>query len=87
MQFFKIGLTSESSANFFRSLVRDTMALRDKENIHRPDMIQLLMQAKKGALHHENLKNEETNDGAGFATVAESHTTKTHTTKRSKYSN
>lgn len=66
-------------------MVGDTIALREKENIHRPDMIHLLMQAKKGALRHEVSKNENHNDDnvdAGFATVAESHVTKSHTTKR-----
>ncbi|XP_026475344.1 cytochrome P450 9e2-like [Ctenocephalides felis] len=85
MKFFKIALADDESSNFFRSLVGDTIALREKENIHRPDMIQLLMQAKKGALRHEVPKNEDHNDDnvdAGFATVAESHVTKSHTTKR-----
>jgi len=45
------------------------MATREKEGIIRPDMIHLLMEAKKG-----NLKYEESqqNSDAGFATVEES---------------
>ena len=39
---------------FFRSLVLDTIATRDREGIVRPDMLQLLMQAKKGMLHEDN---------------------------------
>jgi cytochrome P450 family 9 len=40
--------------NFFRSLLLDTIATREREGIVRPDMLQLLMQAKKGTLHEEN---------------------------------
>jgi cytochrome P450 family 9 len=39
---------------FFRSLVLDTIATREREGIVRPDMLQLLMQAKKGTLHEDN---------------------------------
>lgn len=56
-------------AKFFRSLVHDTMAVREKEGIVRPDMIHLLMQARKGALQHE-VTNDGVNDG--FATAADS---------------
>lgn len=64
-----ITLLERNVANFFRSLVHDTMAVREKEGIVRPDMIHLLMQARKGAL-----QNEATNDGSydGFATAADS---------------
>lgn len=55
------------------------MTLREKENILRPDMIQLLMQAKQGALKNDD--KEEAAD-AGFATASESQTTKPHTIKR-----
>lgn len=38
---------------FFRSIVHETVSSREKENVVRPDMIQLLMQAKKGVLKDE----------------------------------
>lgn len=46
----------------------DTIEKRTKENIIRPDMIHLLMEARKGNLKHESKTDEST----GFATVEES---------------
>jgi len=45
---------SSSVVNFFRSLVHNTMSVRDERGIVRPDMIHLLMQAKKGTLHADD---------------------------------
>lgn len=56
------------------------MSIREKEGIVRPDMINLLMQARKGALKHD--ANEEIVDDAGFATVQESVIGKTQLPKR-----
>ncbi|KAJ8953903.1 hypothetical protein NQ318_019143, partial [Aromia moschata] len=56
--------------NFFRELVKDTMAFREKEHIVRPDMIHLLMEARKGRLKHDTEKHHE-ND-TGFATAQDS---------------
>jgi cytochrome P450 family 9 len=39
---------------FFRTLVLDTVATREREGIVRPDMLQLLIEAKKGTLHDEH---------------------------------
>ncbi|XP_055699429.1 probable cytochrome P450 9f2 [Phlebotomus papatasi] len=61
-------LNPEKESNFFRSLVTDAMKYREQQNIIRPDMINLLMEAKKGKLNHT--KTEK--DTAGFATVDES---------------
>ncbi|XP_055696967.1 probable cytochrome P450 9f2 isoform X3 [Phlebotomus papatasi] len=58
----------DKDTNFFRSLVTDAMKYREQQNIVRPDMIHLLMEAKKGKLNHA--KTEK--DTAGFATVDES---------------
>jgi hypothetical protein len=41
---------SNSVVNFFRSLVHNTMSTREEKGILRPDMIQLLMEAKKETL-------------------------------------
>lgn len=60
-------------SNYFRSLVLDTMETRDKQGIHRPDMINLLMQVRKGKYAQNN---EERTDDDGFATVDESQTGK-----------
>lgn len=70
MNFLKIRLYSEEVINFFRDLIRRTIELREKENIYRPDMIHLLMEAKKGKLVYEEKTNDDAD--AGFATVVES---------------
>lgn len=46
----------------------ETIVTREKANIVRPDMINLLIEAKKGQLKHERQSDED----AGFATVQES---------------
>lgn len=55
--------------NFFKNIVMDTIRQRELQNIFRPDMINILLQIRKGTLNKENQKSvtEET----GFATVQE----------------
>lgn len=65
----KIKLFDDDFTNEFRSMILDTMNTRKAHNIHRPDMIHLLMQVRDGSLKHQ--ANEE-NDSEGFATVEES---------------
>ncbi|KAM3960574.1 cytochrome P450 9e2-like [Aphomia sociella] len=65
----KVKLSKEENTLFFKNAVEYTMKSREEKNIVRPDMIHLLMQAKKGTLSHE--KDTNTAD-AGFATVEES---------------
>uniref|UniRef100_A0A1E1WIT9 unspecific monooxygenase n=1 Tax=Pectinophora gossypiella TaxID=13191 RepID=A0A1E1WIT9_PECGO len=69
MKYFNLKLFSEKTSNFFISLVMDTMKDRDARNILRPDMIQLLIEAKKGKVSHEE---NAVDPDAGFATVDES---------------
>ncbi|CAH1645261.1 unnamed protein product [Spodoptera littoralis] len=69
-EFFKLDILSEDSKKAFKSLVLDTMENRELKNIIRPDMIHLLMEAKKGKLTHEDIKSNDV--AAGFATVTES---------------
>ncbi|XP_068631672.1 cytochrome P450 9e2-like [Battus philenor] len=66
----KISLFTESTKKFFWDLVMNTMSDRETKNIVRPDMIHLLMEAKKGQLTHE--KKGVVDTDAGFATVEES---------------
>ncbi|XP_055696998.1 probable cytochrome P450 9f2 [Phlebotomus papatasi] len=68
MKFFKISFFSEAASNFIRKIVLDTMKTREEKNIIRPDMIHLLMEAKKGNL----IDAGNDKDSAGFATVEES---------------
>nr|ULR85501.1 cytochrome P450 [Spodoptera frugiperda] len=60
----------KSAQRYFKNLVLDTMKNRELQNIVRPDMIHLLMEAKKGKLKHED--DHSSDEGAGFATVEES---------------
>jgi hypothetical protein len=53
-QLLHIKFMSSSVVNFFRSLVHNTMSTREEKGIVRPDMIHLLMQAKKGTLHADD---------------------------------
>lgn len=63
MKWFNVKLFGDDVCNFFR--------IREKRGIVRPDMIHLLMEARKGKLRYEETMN--TDDDAGFATVEESH--------------
>ncbi|KAF9817881.1 hypothetical protein SFRURICE_003287 [Spodoptera frugiperda] len=58
-----------SVRKFFTELVLDTMKDRQQRNIVRPDMIHLLMEAKKGKLSHDEKPDDSS---TGFATVEES---------------
>lgn len=62
----------DEHVEFYRSLVLDTMKHRTAHGIVRPDMIQLLMEAKKGSLRLDELDESTNNTDDGFATVAES---------------
>nr|ADP55210.1 cytochrome P450 [Spodoptera exigua]ASO98013.1 cytochrome p450 CYP9A11 [Spodoptera exigua]QIC54203.1 cytochrome P450 9A11 [Spodoptera exigua]QIC54204.1 cytochrome P450 9A11 [Spodoptera exigua] len=66
----KWNLVPDKMKNYFTNLVLDTMKDRELRHIFRPDMIHLLMEAKKGQLTHEDAKSN--NDTTGFATVEES---------------
>ncbi|XP_055679442.1 probable cytochrome P450 9f2 isoform X1 [Lutzomyia longipalpis] len=65
---FGIKISPPKESDFFRTLVTDSMKYREINNVHRPDMIHLLMEAQKGKLSH----GESEKDSAGFATVDES---------------
>lgn len=48
MDICKVSILSRFVTKFFRKAVHETMSYRDKQGTFRPDMINLLMQAKKG---------------------------------------
>lgn len=54
MKIFDISLLDRQTKKFFRQTVNETMDYREKNGIFRPDMINLLMQAKKGKLSQES---------------------------------
>lgn len=75
VKLFKIKIVSDEVSSFFRDIIKSTMNVRENKGIIRPDMIHLLMEAKKGRLKYEESQNDDT----GFATVEESYIGKTDT--------
>ncbi|CAG5032386.1 unnamed protein product [Parnassius apollo] len=70
MKMFKVTLFSKSLSEFFKELVLSTMKQREEQHIIRNDMIQLLMETKKGTLSHDSKETKVAD--TGFATVEES---------------
>lgn len=72
MQKLGISLLDKESSSFFEEAITETMKIREKKGIIRHDMINLLLQARKGQLAHSinNVIEEKASDG--FATVEES---------------
>lgn len=68
MRMLDIGFLEKSTSEFFRTTITGAMKYREANSITRPDMIQLLMEAKKGKL--KTTEEDKTTDG--FATVEES---------------
>ncbi|XP_065080305.1 probable cytochrome P450 9f2 isoform X2 [Ochlerotatus camptorhynchus] len=56
-------------SRYFTKIIMDAVRTREIQGIVRPDMIHLLMQARKGVLRNQK---ETAEDNAGFATVEES---------------
>lgn len=65
-----ISLLDQESCNFFQEAITETMKIREQKGIVRHDMINLLLQARKGQLAHNNTTEDKAADG--FATVEES---------------
>lgn len=72
MKMFDINLTDSALTRFFRKMVLNNIATREKNGIFRPDMINILMNVKKGNALANTEKDEKQSDD-GFATVEESH--------------
>lgn len=66
----KLTLFPKRAKDFFVDIVQRTMKDREDQNIIRPDIIHLLMEAKKGKLSHDDTASHERD--TGFATVEES---------------
>lgn len=68
---FDIRFFDKTISNIFKSIILDTMDVRQKNNIYRPDMINILMQVREGTFHAQiDDKTKESADG--FAAVEES---------------
>lgn len=65
-----IRFLAKDQTEFYSNLVHSTIKHREENNIIRPDMIQLLMQAQKGSLRNE-VEPSEAEDSKSFATVEE----------------
>lgn len=67
-----LGLNGEAKKleRFFRTMIMDTIAVREREHIIRPDMIHLLMQLRQGTLRHDDDQHETNNEG--YASLTES---------------
>lgn len=77
----QLQLFDRSCRDFFKSMVFDTMDTRERENIFRPDMINMLMQMRRGNVERQSTE-EEKNEDAGFATVEESEIGKKHVQRK-----
>ncbi|KAJ6639533.1 putative cytochrome P450 9f2 [Pseudolycoriella hygida] len=80
----KVGLLRESATQFFRTAVTETIKTREEKSIIRPDIIYLLMQAKKGKLFYETEKDAD-KAVEGFATAEESHVGRRTVTRNWEY--
>ncbi|XP_063915549.1 cytochrome P450 9e2-like [Zophobas morio] len=78
---FKIKLFSKKIGDFFTNLIKSNIQSREKHGIVRPDMVHLLLEARKSGLKHE--ENEPLQD-TGFATVAESEINKNPTNAKTE---
>lgn len=59
MKFLRISFLDRGLCDYFRGVVISAMAYREKNNIFRPDMIHLMMEARKGTLHDESVDDSE----------------------------
>nr|QZP43534.1 cytochrome P450 monooxygenase CYP9G51 [Ephestia elutella] len=66
---FKLKIFPDKTMNFFRNIVRSTIEHRKTNNVCRPDMIQLLMEASKGELKSKDADDDS--GSVGFATTQE----------------
>ncbi|XP_076275240.1 cytochrome P450 9e2-like [Rhynchophorus ferrugineus] len=65
---FKISMLDKAASKFFRATINETIQMREDKGIVRPDMINMLLEARKGIKQEDNTDTID----AGFATVQES---------------
>ncbi|XP_058447374.1 probable cytochrome P450 9f2 [Malaya genurostris] len=70
MQKLGIDFVDSDMTSYFKRMIIDNMKQRDVHGIVRNDMIQMLMEVRKGSLKHQEDETEQKD--AGFATVQES---------------
>lgn len=59
MKFLRISFLDPALCDYFRGVVVSAMAYREKNKVFRPDMIHLMMEARKGTLQDESIDNAE----------------------------
>lgn len=59
MKFLRISFLDGGLCDYFRGVVLSAMAYREKNNVFRPDMIHLMMEARKGTLQDETADNSQ----------------------------
>lgn len=59
MKMLRISFLDAAICDYFRGVVLSAMAYRKKNNVFRPDMIHLMMEARKGTLIDETANNVE----------------------------
>ncbi|CAO1442022.1 unnamed protein product [Diamesa tonsa] len=79
MKKLNISILDKETCDFFQTAILDTMKYRVEKGIVRHDMINLLIQARKGNLSHSPKEDEVISDG--FATVEESNMGKSKVTR------
>ncbi|XP_018336205.1 cytochrome P450 9e2 [Agrilus planipennis] len=67
----RLGIFGKTVSNFFRKIVSDNIRMREEQSIVRPDMIHLLMEARKGKMKKEKPEPVDL-DVDSFAAVEES---------------
>lgn len=78
---FKMAVFDQSIMNSFKNMILDTMEVRKKNNIYRPDMINIMMQVRAGDLNHQTDDQSKAPTIDGFATVEESELGKVSVTR------
>nr|UZE89903.1 cytochrome P450 CYP9GK5 [Chrysoperla zastrowi sillemi]UZE89906.1 cytochrome P450 CYP9GK5 [Chrysoperla zastrowi sillemi] len=63
------GVIPEECCKYFKNLVYETKAVRERENIIRPDILHLLIQAQKGALKDDSVEENKGFVGTESKTV------------------
>lgn len=69
-KFFNMKVLPQNVSDFFINLIKESLAYREKNNVIRPDVIQLLMDARKGKLKHEKQETQVLDDG--YSVIEES---------------
>lgn len=71
MKYLNVTLIDYKTITYFRDIVRSNMAYRKKNGIVRNDMINILLDLKKGSLTDESTNEKDIDGDIGFATVHE----------------